>query len=164
MGDLRNYQTYFSSSHFRNLECHLLTSLIRASLVGRWMFCSNGNLAILDENQFPVVSAYLSPSSAPRHFHCRICYPAGRCCALNIPQDGRYGCVRGDKGQINAAILTHAWSHWPPTAHPLPFSCHTSNVNSQRSHHRPLSSRVHNDRRNHTLRGSVNLSRARPAW
>jgi hypothetical protein len=84
------------------------TDALRASPVGRWMSCSNGNLAILDENQFPVVSAYLSPSSAPRHFQCRTRYPAGRCCALNIPQDGRYGGVRGDRGQINAAILTHA--------------------------------------------------------
>jgi hypothetical protein len=27
MGGLKNSQTYFSSSHFRNLECHSLTSL-----------------------------------------------------------------------------------------------------------------------------------------
>jgi hypothetical protein len=67
---------------------------------------SNGNLAILDENCIPVVSLCHSPSSAPRHFHCRTRYPAGRCCTLNFPQecqvnthDGRYGGVGGDGGR-----------------------------------------------------------------
>ena len=72
---------------------------LRALPVGRWMSRSNGNLAIFDENHVPVIYACLSPSFAPRHFHCRTCYSTGHCCALNLLQQSRVKIYNGHGGR-----------------------------------------------------------------
>jgi hypothetical protein len=95
---------------------------VRASPVGRWMSRSNGNLAILDENRVPVVSACHSPSSAPRHFHSRTRYSVGHCWALDFPQqrwvtthDGEVSkvmeAVTGEVTKVRVWIFYYPWLH-----------------------------------------------------
>jgi hypothetical protein len=74
------------------------------------MSCSNGSLAILDENRVSVVSACHSPSFAPCYFHYYKRYPAGCWCTLNFLQQNRvnthddgYGGV-GDHGGCEGEV------------------------------------------------------------
>jgi hypothetical protein len=100
----------------------LTTGFVRASPVGHWMSRSNGNLAILDENRVPVVSACHSPSSAPRHFHSRTRYSVGHCWALDFPQqrwvtthDGEVSevteAVMGEVTKVRVWVFDHPWLH-----------------------------------------------------